>query len=149
MTRKMLVCCSFLLVIGGCSKWSPPTFPKTYAVHGKVLLDGVPLKGGIVEFQPSAGADGPAPGQEATGVIQPDGTFTLRTFSNTQNDGAVPGNYAVIVRMLEGGEAGNPKLMKTMPKIPEKYGDFKTSGLTVVVKEGDNHLEPFELKAGE
>ena len=77
MTRKTLVCCSFVLVIAGCSKYSPQVYPKTYAVHGKVLLDGVPLKGGAIEFQPSAGGEGAsAPGMEASGVIQADGTFT-------------------------------------------------------------------------
>lgn len=145
MLRKTLVCCSLLVFFGGCSKYSPQVFPKTYPVHGKVTLDGQPLTAGTVEFLVQAGQKGTG----ATGFIQKDGTFQMKTFSNTGMDGAVPGEYVVIVRMPEGPEYPNPKEYKSLTKIPPKYAEGETSGLKVTIKEGDNELEPFDLKSGD
>jgi hypothetical protein len=64
-------------------------------VHGKITLDGQPLKAGKVMFAPiRKGADLEA-GKPAIGVIREDGTFELSTYRN--GDGAVVGEHWVTV----------------------------------------------------
>src|SRR5271167_1761439 len=59
-----------------------------YPVKGQVLLaDGTPLTGGLVQFIPMEG------GLPASGVIGPDGTFSLKSLKTRQ--GAAPGQYKV------------------------------------------------------
>jgi hypothetical protein len=64
-----------------------------HAVQGVVLLDGAPLDGASVTFQPE-GAGQPAIGQTAA-----DGTFKLSTVDGT---GAMPGSYRVLLSKVTG-----------------------------------------------
>ena len=95
--------------------------------EGRVTLDGKPLEFGAIMVQPTAG---PA----AQGKINSDGTFRLGTFK--PDDGAIPGQATVRVNCRKdvtqpGGErAYGPSL------IPDRYGRFDTSGLTVEIKAG-------------
>jgi len=87
-----------------------------------VLMNGTPLTGhvGFVRVVP-AGA------RPATGRIDPaDGRFTLTTYET--NDGCVEGTHptAVIVNTTVGN--------RLIWIAPERYGDDKTSGLTVDIK---------------
>jgi hypothetical protein len=106
-------------------------------VTGKVSYKGEPLKTGTVMLVPEGG------GAAATGEIQADGTFKLTTFS--KDDGAVPGDYKVMVQVfpepdagggLPGMEFGNEK-----PPIPEKYMDPMRTDLTATIKDSDNNLD--------
>ncbi len=96
-------------------------------VTGRVTLDGKPLEFGAVMVQPQAG---PA----AQAKIAADGSFRLGTFA--ADDGAIPGPATVRVICRKdvtppGGErAFGPSL------IPEKYGRFDTSGITVDIEAG-------------
>lgn len=77
--------------------------PKTYPVKGKVVSKGgKPWSGGTVTFQ---SVD--TPGLSATGDIQKDGTFTLRTHYVSDNKGrtkpgAVAGTHDVLLDPLGG-----------------------------------------------
>jgi len=65
-------------------------------VHGIVTLDGKPVENAMVTFLPShSGA-----GKTATGRTGPDGSFQLST--RDHDDGALPGDYLVIVQYEEG-----------------------------------------------
>jgi len=124
-----------LLALTGCGSGVPSI--SAYEVKGKVLLaDGKPLTSGYVFFEPKS--DG---AQSASGVIQPDGTFSLKTLSDKV--GAAPGDYAVYI---EAGDAVPVTKGKrdNMP-FPMKYTDSGTSGLTVKVEPKVNELEPFRL----
>ena len=100
--------------------------------EGRVTLDGKPLEFGAIMVQPTAG---PA----AQGKINSDGTFRLGTFK--PDDGAIPGpaKVRVICRTdvtQPGGErAYGPSL------IPDRYGRFDTSGITVEIKAGTDPLD--------
>jgi hypothetical protein len=107
-------------------------------VDGKVTwADGSPateLAGGQVIFE----------SQEmritARGEIGPDGKFKLRT--SKEGDGAMVGEYDVAIvehRVAIGGEGGPV----APQRLPDKYYDFKTSGLKATVKPG---LSPVTLK---
>jgi hypothetical protein len=72
-----------LLFLAGCGGG---TFP---SVTGTVTLDGQPLSGAVVVFNPDGG------GQVATGVTNSSGKFTMGTLR--QGDGVRPGKYRVTI----------------------------------------------------
>lgn len=87
-----------LLMLGGCSgNRNPPTSPVT----GVVTLDGKPVSGASVVFNPAT----PGEGHRAAGMTDPEGKFTLGTFVG--GDGAVKGSYNVVVTKWDspGGES--------------------------------------------
>jgi len=63
-------------------------------VAGTLMLDGQPVKGATITFLPEARG-----GRPAHGLTLADGSFQLSTFQ--PDDGALPGNYKV---MVEGNE---------------------------------------------
>jgi hypothetical protein len=104
-------------------------------VHGIVTFDGKPMENATVYFMPSGGS----PGQHATGMTGPDGSFDLTT---GKDFGAYPGDYTVTVQYDEGTvyPAGNMKeakaggaknRVKKPPKyvVPAIYGDATKSPL--------------------
>lgn len=120
-----------LLLLAGCGDGRPRIVPTT----GVVLMNGKPLTGhiGFVRVVP-AGA------RPATGRIDPaNGRFTLTTYET--DDGCIEGTHptAVIVNTT----VGNRLIWIT----PERYGDDKTSGLTVDVK-GDKADVELRLEGG-
>ncbi len=125
-----------LCLLGGCGERRPLA-----PVTGRVLYDGQPLESGTVSFQPEYG-------QPATAVIQPDGTFVLRTVG--EGSGAVVGRNRVRVACYaapnsgttEGGEGELGRLL-----IPVKYTDYETSGLAVEVQPGKNDPILIELSS--
>lgn len=107
-----------VLAAVGCGDGRPRIVPAS----GVVLMNGKPLTGhvGFVRVVP-AGA------RPATGRIDPaDGRFTLTTYE--PDDGCVEGTHpaAVIVNITIGGT-------RLVWIAPERYGDDKTSGLTVTI----------------
>ncbi|HVK15727.1 MAG TPA: carboxypeptidase-like regulatory domain-containing protein [Fimbriiglobus sp.] len=85
---------------------------KPVKVSGRISLDGKPLPGATVVFTPADGN-----GNIASGRTNSDGEFRLTTFST--DDGAVPGDYKITVKIDEvpnmpGG--GNPMQMNEAQK---------------------------------
>jgi len=112
-----------------------PTAP----VQGKISYQDKPLERGTVVFFPKSG------GKTATGTIQPDGSYTLSTYS--QGDGALLGEHNVTViseRDMSNVLPEDPEASLEPSLIPTKYNLQKTSGLTANVQEGDNQID-FEL----
>ncbi|MEA3341866.1 MAG: hypothetical protein U9R15_18030 [Chloroflexota bacterium] len=129
-----------LLVLGsilmaGCGE----SLPETVEIHGKVTWEGKPLNNGTVIFE-SVG-DGPdAPLRPAKGYLNSDGTYRLSTFRT--NDGAMPGQYAVLIHAFT--SAPSIEAMGPPPKsaIPASYGRSDTSGLSAIVPaDGTTELE--------
>lgn len=123
-----------LAIITGCAE---QTEKKTTApVKGVVTYQGKSLETGEIIFFPDSGE------RIASGKIQPDGTFQLTTYS--EGDGALPGNHKVTIvseRDMEGISAEDPEASMEPSFIPTKYNMQKTSGLTAIVKEGDNEID--------
>lgn len=118
-----------LLLLTGCGKSGPHTID----VRGTVTSGGKPLEGGTIAFQPTKVLEG-APMRPAIGQIEPDGTYSLTTF--TKGDGIQPGEYQVAVTSLIGAPPltqweESPPPRKS--RIPEKYNQTTTSGLTASV----------------
>jgi hypothetical protein len=77
---------------------------KAVKVEGVVTLDGKPFPGATVTFVPADGN-----GRSASGLSEEDGSFRLTTFK--PDDGAVPGDYKIIVSFIEADkstEKGDP-----------------------------------------
>ncbi len=91
----------------------------------------------------------PPPACAARGAIQPDGTFTLGTLSDS--DGARIGPHKVSVSYAGAGGPKTPNFdapdrVTTKPKVPAYYAAGDTSGLTFEVNPGANTAE-FDLKS--
>jgi hypothetical protein len=145
---SLLAGVSLLGSLAGCSR--DPNMPKLGTVHGKVTYNGKPVDSGTVTFNPILGKGGET-GQNATGQIEPDGSYVMTTFNT--GDGAILGQHivAVVVREKGSENQGKPRADSTidysMPKIvtPSKYASVDTSPLRCTVKEGDNTFD-IELK---
>jgi hypothetical protein len=117
----------------GCGQRELPK-PETYPVHGKVLWHGEPVRFAMISLEPADPSQGGAPAIGTTGV---DGTFTVRTFSNSgEPDGAIPGEYKVQLEDYDVVRAG------PLPAgaRPTKIGRELDTGVTVQVKAEDNDL---------
>lgn len=106
MRRCMIVCLlsPALVLAAGCGGG----IAKAVKVKGNVTLDGKPLAGATVSFIPRDKSGGRA----ASGRTDTSGDFQLTTFRT--DDGAVPGEYKVIVVLGEEAKdvpAGNPMEM--------------------------------------
>jgi len=145
MQLRKIVFWSVVLVgtgISGCKKKEPP---KTFAVSGTVKFkDGMKMNAGLVEFRSEAPA---TKGVKARGVIQADGTFSLKTnIQGKDQDGAVEGEHLVIVLPPA---AANPEDMDAPPPeqpaaspINERFSNYAESGLSFTVTPGDkNHYD--------
>jgi hypothetical protein len=99
-------------------------------VSGKVTLDGQPLAGALVEFQPSEG-------RGSIGSTDAQGVYKLSYTENSQ--GAVLGKHTVRITMADDEEEQKPG-----GKIPARYNS--QSELTAEVKSGSNEHN-FDLQS--
>lgn len=120
------VLCGVLLVAAsGCGS----SGPKLEKVTGKVTLDGQPLAGANVNFEPEDYSTGL---QAASGRTGTDGTYSLSTF--TSGDGAMVGKYKVtITKTAEadqsaGGQPGNMNDPNFMIEMAKKMAEKSQSG---------------------
>src|SRR4051794_18765929 len=108
--RPQILCCALAFaLVGGCSRYQLDTAP----VHGLVTLDGEPLEGGVVTFLPSRG-------RAASGLIQPDGSYSLATYVQNPKDGAIVGHHRVSVTPKGSFEGQVEKAPKDR-SIPDNY----------------------------
>jgi hypothetical protein len=153
MPWRLSFSCAFGLALAwigaGCSGAGRPV-----KVNGIVTVDGTPVRAAIVTFAPLAAAGGRA----ASGQTDDTGAFHLTTF--TTGDGALPGEYKVIVthRDVAKDEPGwnwseqmdakqrKAFMMKTSPQgmtkerkkkvrslVPKVYGSVENTPLRQVV----------------
>jgi hypothetical protein len=130
----------------GCGDPTGASRISVYPVKGQVLLpDDKPLSAGSVEFIGTKGAM-----MSVQGKLNSDGTFTLG--SPDTRVGAPAGEYLVRIVADPAQYVPSSKgVVLDRRKLPysSKYLDENTSGLTAVVKAGDNQLEPFRLTKGD
>ncbi len=130
-----------LTAIAGCDKT-----PQRVAVSGQVLIDGQPLKYGVVRFVPKGGRPSDAD-------LDENGRFTLTSFK--PGDGAAMGVHQIAIFANEQlNDAGDMKWY-----APKRYRNYTSSGLTqeitgptdtVVINltwKGDEHGKPFVEKS--
>lgn len=125
----LIVCC---LVLAGCE--AVPEHQKgTVPVKGSVTLNGSPVPGATVTFL------APKDGRSASAVTDAQGRYALTTFR--RGDGALPGDYNVIVMKFE-VVTGEPTGKKYVPvqenpepknQLPGRYARPGKSGLKATV----------------
>lgn len=139
--RSIPLAAAFFLVIvtAGCGE-SPSTLSP---VRGTVRYRGQPLPAGTIVFTPDITRG--YHGAMATGIIQPDGTYSLAT---EDGPGAAPGWYCVTVVAIEAAPKSDQPDQFIVPRslLPRRYRDPEQSGLTCEVKAGqenqiDLHLD--------
>jgi hypothetical protein len=120
-------------------------YPKTYAVKGKVLVDGQPAKDCQVSLHRLSGPQLSAPATPS-GVTDDNGDFELTSY--VANDGAPEGEYVVKIEWRE--RSGITK--SDFEGIDRLGGDYAstdknkaTKGLIVQVAKQAVTLQPFEL----
>ncbi|MFM7127904.1 MAG: hypothetical protein ACKO0V_00930, partial [bacterium] len=82
---------------------------KLARVSGIVKVDGKPMKGLRVSFEPIGGADRPYPGPESIGITDEEGRFKLATFNEGSRIGAVVGNCRVRIFTLPASQTAGDK----------------------------------------
>jgi len=143
--RAVVVVAIALGLLSGCTK--SDSRPRRVPVSGLVHYKGQPVADATVLFEPVGST--PA----ATGKTDASGRYQLTTFD--ANDGAVPGEYKVMVRKVQvipGSKpesasddfAGAPPDEKWL--LPTKYGHSESSGLSASVKENTANDFKFELQ---
>ncbi len=125
------------LLVSGCGEGGP----EMYSVEGTVTYQGKPLPLGTVMFVPESGP----PSKPAS--IDAEGHYQLE---------AVAGKHRVQVVAIPEREGGRPDptleggydytgVPDVEPLIPEKYGRFDTSGITVTVEARGKNAIPIDL----
>ena len=149
MDTRRIVCIAGLLLatilVAGCGRSGPETIP----IRGEVYFKGAPLKDvpqGLVHYIPKS-----PDGRQASGRLQPDGSFVLTTFQS--GDGVMPGEYDIVVSAYwaraelsrEQVEAARGNVPKPGLVVPEKYTEPTTSGLSDTVDSNHSGFKRIEL----
>lgn len=131
--RLLTACAGIFLITCGCTRGPEPTYP----VHGVVTVDGVPLEGGSILFEP---VEPVASGEyySARGTIDASGRYELSTFA--EHDGAVAGKHYVMVFEQEKQLSDDPNLVR-YTLIPEAYHTPQTTPLVLDVKPQANEID--------
>jgi hypothetical protein len=123
---RVLGCFVFVstLFVAGCSERKK----STGSVAGKVTYKGNPVTAGDVTFRSSSG-------EAATGKIEGSGQFKL-------SGPLAAGEYQVFVTppLPEPQAPGTKAAAPTKFELPQKFRDPSSSGVTVLVKAGDNDI---------
>ena len=114
-----------------------------YPVSGKVLYKGEPAKGALVYFH-RKGATDRFHEHVPQGVVGEDGTFTL---ASPAGEGALPGEYAVLIEWKEGaGKArGRSPGLSAPDRFRGRYMNPNRPAFEVEVRSAKTRLPPFEL----
>lgn len=127
---------ALMLLTAGCGS----SGPEMARVSGTVTYQGQPLETGTISF---ISTDPARP--NANGTLGPGGTYELQT--REPSDGAELGEYQIAISDID-PDAMNSALpgepLELTSKIPEKYQNPATSGLTRTVERGSNTFD-FEL----
>jgi predicted small lipoprotein YifL len=126
LTCRQTIALALLALIAGCGRSGPQIAP----VHGRITLDGQPLSGADVRFQP----DGPE--RPSVGRTGSDGSYELM-FKRGQ-PGAVVGQHTVQIWV-------SPEVVPNPPVIAARFNS--ESELRREVQAGENNVFDFDLKS--
>jgi hypothetical protein len=123
--NRCTIVVAFLVVIAGCGRSGPQIAP----VHGRITLEGQPLAGADIRFQP----DGPE--RPSVGRTDSEGHYNLM-FKRGQ-PGAIIGQHTVRIWV-------SPEVVSNPPIIAKRFDT--ASELHRDVKSGDNEFD-FDVTA--
>jgi hypothetical protein len=115
-----------------------------YPVSGKVLYQGEPAVGAFVYFHRKGDGDRLRE-HIPQGIVGEDGSFTL---ASPAGQGALPGDYAVLIEWKEGAGTlrGRGPGLDARDRFHGRYMNVQKPQLMAEVKAERNRLEPFELR---
>ena len=118
-------------LISGCAERGPHRVPVT----GRITYQGRPVPDGWVSFTRLGELPQGVPSRPATGELDQDGRYSMKTFGD--DDGVMPGEYAVAVVAIdyERAKAARGPGQPQPYTIPQRYTRPETSGLTVTIPE--------------
>jgi hypothetical protein len=136
----LALACAASSIFAGCR----PAGPEVIPVSGVVLFKGAPLAKANVTFSSDEM-------RQATGLTDARGQFKLTTFE--PGDGALPGNYKVVVTMATMGDndmifVPKPDYLKKRSElpIPPRYASPATTPLAFEVARGKPKSFTIELQ---
>ncbi len=143
----LLVASLVCFVVSGCGPSGFPVAPVT----GKVLCKGQPVSSGTITFVPIGKPGSKETGKPASGMLKPDGTFSLSTYGRF--DGAIVGEHDVQFTSSEGeeSEAEAPEADEASPssqRPAKKVANTckQTTKITLEVKAGTKNEFTIEVK---
>jgi hypothetical protein len=119
---------SIALVAGGCNKLDDGRL-RSYPVHGKVTIDGKPVKGVYVTLVPEK--QPPTHGIWPNAITDDQGEYWISTYDS--EDGAPLGEYVVTAKWPKG--EGLMVNSESPDRLENRYNDPKTSTIKLTVKE--------------
>jgi hypothetical protein len=135
-------------LLAGCAKQEFQNLRQaTYPVQGQVTLDGKPVANATIVFKP---VDPSKFKWREQPQAKSDDQGRFNAFTYEANDGAPAGDYRVGIAVLAAAEdEGNDQVRRdaSAAKIPARYSDAATSGLTAKVEAKPTDLAPFELSS--
>jgi hypothetical protein len=118
----------------------------TYPARGRVLYKGEPARFVLIHFEPTA----PGKGVAADGVTDGNGEFELRTYSNADPDGAVPGEYTVTLEQFDPVRSVGITVPKgSTPTKLAKVAVESDSPVEVRAEDNDLQIQVTEDKPGQ
>ena len=146
-TFLTIIVCLLVLPLTGCARGG---LAGLVPAAGIVTLNGVPVEEATISFAPASDSSDVRSASATTGK---DGKFVVTTLN--YGDGMYPGEYQVFVTKTTttgksgfGGGFGLDEKKRTIDDsqivyhLPLKYGDKKTSGLTVSIpSKGNKNIE--------
>ncbi len=127
-----------LLACAGCGSAVHPV-----PVQGTITLDGSPLKGVQVLFDPVVGAGATTP-PRSRAVSDDQGHYALKC--DTGQDGAVPGKHRVTVMYAMSSHDQETALKSGKPPVPAKYTAAALTPLQIEVTPGQDTYD-LQLKS--
>jgi hypothetical protein len=122
------------LIAGGCQNSLAP-------VSGRVTLNGKPLAGAVVTFQPQARHAAPVPAATgSTGRTDKEGRFTLHSIEPNRA-GALIGEHIVTISASSGGSDAAPPTGPILPK------DWRDGTKHFKVQAGGTTAANFDIKS--
>ena len=114
-------------------------------VSGRITLDGEPLAGALVSFEPLA-TEGLEAGYGSYGECDDAGLYQLKSLHG--ENGAIVGPHRILITTMKGKEGPNGEMiMISKERVPEKYMDYDNPLKFEVPAEGTDQAH-FELKSG-
>ena len=127
---------AMLVMVAGCGEKG-----NYVPVSGVITLDGQPIEGAQVSFQPQAKGDNINPGPGSVGTCDATGRYELKTIR--EDPGAVPGMHTVRIYGPKAVRSGGDldAATNTGPEIfPEKY-NFRTELTIDIPAEGTDKAD--------
>jgi len=140
---RVLMACMTLAIVG-CSSELPENERAVFPASGVVTYQGKSIPDATVVLHPVAPPTDDKPFFAPRAVVDKDGTFQFTTYRT--GDGAPPGDYRATVSWVGPLDGIDEDDEDRLPeRLPRKYTNPRTSGISVTIVAGTNELSEMTL----